>query len=344
MSRSKKRKLVAIGSLALVCLTALFSCLRGTGPGAGDERPTALAGHKFPVQALAFSPDGATLTSAACFLQDLQGMEVTVWDVRTGKRTTPRTESSGAILALAFGPGGRTLAAAVKDQAPVLWEVTPWRERRLEGHRSLCYAVAFADDGAHLAATDFDKDVTLWEVNGGKPKTCWKAPTERVVSLAFAPGGAVLASGGLDNIVRLWDVATGKERVVLTGHVRPAVALAFAPDGRTLAAGDGSGVVKLWDVAALRERATLTAADDKVFFEDVPAVTFAPDGGTLAVAIGPAVQLWDVATGHLVARLEGHAGNVRCLAYSPDGTLLASGGHDRTVRLWDVARYRPSVP
>jgi WD40 repeat protein len=164
-----------------------------------------------------------------------------------------------------------------------------------------------------------------------------------VSALAFAPDGKALAHSETDCIVRLWDLATEKEHGVLTGHAH-AVALAFTCDGRTLAAGDWSGAVQLWDVAARMERATLTASEDKGFFEEVPAVTFAPDGRTLAVAIGPVVQLWDVATGRLLHRLEGHTGNVRCLAYSPDGTRLASGGHDRTVRLWDVAHYRPTEP
>jgi WD40 repeat protein len=70
-------------------------------------------------------------------------------------------------------------------------------------------------------------------------------------------------------------------------------------------------------------------------------VTFAPDGGTLAVAVGRVVQLWDVASGWLLARLAGHEGQVKCLACSPDGARLASGSYDRTVRLWDVTRYLP---
>jgi WD40 repeat protein len=78
--------------------------------------------------------------------------------------------------------------------------------------------------------------------------------------------------------------------------------------------------------------------------EYVAAVVFSPDGRTLAAADDRAVQLWDVATGKRMARLEGHEGKVKCLAYAPDGKCLASGSYDRTVRLWDVAGHPPKKP
>jgi WD40 repeat protein len=107
------------------------------------------------------------------------------------------------------------------------------------------------------------------------------------------------------------------------------IAVAFAPDGATLASAEFRGAVKLWDLATLTERATLEMSG-----KEISTVAFAPDGRMLAVAVGPAVQLRDMDTGRHMASLEGHQGQVNCLAYSPDGTRLASGGHDRTVRLW----------
>jgi WD40 repeat protein len=112
-------------------------------------------------------------------------------------------------------------------------------------------------------------------------------------------------------------------------------AAAFAPDGWTLASGSLDGRVILWDEATGVELATLTEAPDFVL-----TLVFAPDGRTLAVADGPAVRLWDVATREERAVLHGHTGKVLAQAFAPDGRTLASGGYDRTVRLWDLTRDR----
>jgi WD40 repeat protein len=55
-------------------------------------------------------------------------------------------------------------------------------------------------------------------------------------------------------------------------------------------------------------------------------------------------QLWDVATGRRVTSLAGHEGTVKCLAFSPEATLLATGSYDQAVRLWVVAGYLPTPP
>jgi WD40 repeat protein len=332
MMLRKRRHVLLTGiliiPLAAVLISRLPSC--GNRPHRDEEgRGTTLAGHTFPVQALAFGPDGATLTSAAFYTEGLTaGVEVMVWDAGTGHSVAKRIEHLGGIHSLVFAPGGRRLAA-VQERTLLLCDVAPWHERRLEGLRPFASALAFSDDGTQLAAADFD-DLTLWDITGSRPKACWTKP-DGAVSLAFSPGGTVVASGGADSIIRLWDAATGRPRGSLQGHAKPVMVVAFARDGVTLASAEFRGAVKLWDLATLTERATLEMGG-----EEISIVAFAPDGRTLAVAVGPAVQLWDMSTGRHIVSLEGRQGQVNCLAYSADGTRLASGGHDRTVRLRDT--------
>jgi WD40 repeat protein len=349
MSRGKRWKLAAIGCIALTTLTILLlrtGCTGRRPDEAEVQRVTVLTGHRMPVQALAFVPDGATLTSAACnFGFSERGVEVAIWDVGSGNLAAKHREYPGALRSLAIAPDGRRLAATVQDREVVLWDVLPWRERaRLAVPTLYGSTIALTEDETQLATTDFEHGVTVWDADKGRARSSCKAQTAQiVVSLAFARGGAILAGGGAsDRHVWLWNPATGEEICALRGHDFPVVALSFSLDGRLLASGDCCGAVRLWDVTAKKLRANLMASEDN--FLKAVAVAFSSDGKTLAVAVDRTVQLWDVTTERLLATLRGHEGQVNCLAYSPDGTLLASGGHDRTVRLWDVTRYRSSRP
>jgi WD40 repeat protein len=344
MSPGKSRKsgtLFVASLLALTLVAALISCLppRGSQPGGDSDGGTALRGHTRPVQALAFGRDGATLSSAAYRLRAPGGWELAVWDLGTRNATAHRIEHAETIYQLVFGPEGRTLVATGQDGTLWLGEAAAPSRRRAGEPRAHVTALAFSGDGDWLATVDFANLVMLWDVASDRPRIQWEVAFGPLTALTFAPDGKALAGAANDQSIRLWDAATGSERGRLRENRSPIVALAFSPDGGTLACGDAGGVIKLWDVAAQAERATLATAGDAL-----TAMAFAPDGRTLAVAVDSTVQLWDLATGHLVARLREHEKQVQCLAFSPDGKLLASGSYDQTVRLWDVARYRPLGP
>ena len=106
--------------------------------------------------------------------------------------------------------------------------------------------------------------------------------------------------------------------------------MAFSPDGATLASVSSDGPVKLWDVKTRRNVATFSEGGALNFFVSV---AFSPDGATLAYGSNRGVELWDVATGENTATLRGNG----AVAFSPDGTILASMDSFAGLKLWDVA-------
>jgi WD40 repeat protein len=300
---------------------------------------TTLRGHRYSVQAVAFSPDGRTLATAAGLLG--HGGEVKLWDVATwragGVNPPVRVTLSGhtdAVYAVAFSPDSGTLATGGADGTGRLWDVASGRERTRWPKRGRVLAVAFAPDGRTLASAPAGGPVLVWDVLTGQERLilegCYPA-------VAFAPDGQTLATGSPDGGVQLWDLATGQPRAVLGERGQWVHCVAFACDSQTLAvAYHGATVeaaVALWDLARQQVRRTLAGHPDLVV-----GMAFAPGGRTLATASRDrSVKLWDVATGRERATLRSHTGVVTGVAFSPDGRWLATASTDRTVRLWPLA-------
>jgi WD40 repeat protein len=349
MSLGKRWKLPVVGYIALISLTVLLlrpGCTGRRAKEAEERRGPVLEGHRFPVQSLAFALDGTTLTSVAGLMKSRIGeVEFIVWDTRTGHPGPVRTESFGERRMLLLASDARTLVTAGQDHVVRVWDTVSGREQaRLGESLPLVCALAFSGDRKLLATADHLNNVKVWEVRTGRLRFSCQGHAPSVFPLAFAPGGTILAGSCLDGTVHLWDAESGKEMTFFPGQGRPVWALAFSPDDRLLATGDARGIVQVGDAATRTARVRLATSDERVFLDEVNALVFSPDGRTLAVARGSTVQLWDVATRKRLVCFEGHEGKVICLAFAPDGTRLASGSYDKTVRLWNVERLRGKNP
>ena len=137
-------------------------------------------------------------------------------------------------------------------------------------------------------------------------------------------------------------MATGETLIILTGHTWHVESVVFSPDGKTLASNSTDGI-RLWDTNTGETRHTLTGHTGS-------SVVFSPDGKTLASGSGFSgypindelgwfsdytIRLWDTNTGETRHTLTGHTHDVSSVAFSPDGTTLASGSW-KEVRLWDT--------
>lgn len=303
----------------------------------GTSRTT-LSGHRNAVNDVAFSPDG-TLVATASWDRTAR-----IWDTATG---TPRTTISGhsaTVTSAAFSPDGGLLATGSLDRTVRLWDAATGNLRiSIAGNERFVSAVAFSSGARRLATAGPDGTARVWDVATGTPRITNAVSDRIVTAVAFSWDGVLLATANTDGTACTWDTATGQRHVAIGGHNDYVAAIAFSPDGRLLATGSNDKTARTWDAQSGKLCSTLTGHGALIH-----AVAFSPDGNLLATASSDrTARIWR-ATGQgttgmrrrrklEIARLEGHAADVLGVAFSPDGTLVATGSGDSTARVWDTA-------
>ena len=267
-----------------------------------------------------------------------------LWDVATGKELWRQGGTKNRLsIPVLFTPDGKQIVTPSKEGVRV-WDAATGKEVRRFGFD--CYSwwpsptVALSPDGSVLACApemyegDWSVDVVLFDFASGKEIGRLKDHYYRVTPLVFSGDGKLLGTVDYKNVIRVWDMTTKKRVAHFKGQACHGGTLYFPKDAKTLVSSGAQSVVT-WDLATEKQL--------KEHGELYTGFTVAADGHTCAPTSAGSAFLFHIDHQYKWTKFDGHSYPICSAAFSRDGKLLATGGVDHVIGLWDVAALKSIV-
>lgn len=296
---------------------------------------------------------------------EMQSLALTANSRQTGLQNLPD-------IALVLCVAANLIPSPPDQSAQLLYEVAPMPGTRklFMGHTDTVWHVAaspgeryaLSGSGGFSPASNFynkmptylplntrsaqfsDNTVRLWELVTGEQLRVFEGHTNTVTAVAFSPDEQYVISASADTTIRIWNKDSGRELRALT---HTAQVLSIAIRGELLLASDydfesACNHLILWNWKTGQEIRRFEGQRDVIY-----SVAFSPDGREILSGSGPSgpfsahsgdndVMLWDLQSGEILRRLQGHKDAVFRVAFRPDGRSAVSSSADSTLILWNL--------
>ncbi len=290
-------------------------------------------GPAVPISALAFSPDGERLAVGGY-------QEVVVWDLESGKFLKRIGAGQlGTVGALAFLKDGLSLAIGegtphASGSVRIFNVENGQQTHSFDEPTEVVYALAVSPDGKLLVAGSGDKLARVWTIDDKKLVTTLKEHDELVSGVTFSQDGKLLATASAEKTVQVWEVETWSRKIKFR-EKEPVYGAVFGSDARMVflaVAGPSERSIRYRrtdNIRSTRAYSTGTGMPTDIVWATKTNRMYVPCSDGI-------VKAYDT-NGRLLASLTGDSDWVYGVAISDDGSRLASGSGDGTVKLWNLA-------
>ena len=314
------------------------------------------------------SPGTMVISQGQEFFATTNGNGINIWDIASGTQISELTVKPTSVRNMAFSPTGEYLVITNTRGLSNVYDVASGTQiSELTVKSTSVHNMAFSLTGEYLTG-NHRGGVTVW--NTMQWEKCYTLSIEQIdlrkARLRFHPNGEFFIIIPREGNNLIWDLKSGDQVGTLSTamcsdttlfrglttdiqrarkqqtHPRRIWGFEASPRG-TLLAGGMWDEIRIWDAATLETRMVIIPPEG---CQKQHTLAFSPcsrylasgtwwQGGQKKVSI----RLWEVATGENIHTFWGHTTDVQCLAFSPDGRILASGSFDGTILLWDMMPY-----
>jgi WD40 repeat protein len=241
------------------------------------------------------------------------------------------------VESLVWSPDGKYIASGSYQEIN-LWDgKTGAFVRKIGGFSERVMCLAFSNDSKLLAAgggaPTQEGELKIIDVATGKVIQDIKnnVHSDTVFGVAFSPDKKTLASCGADKFVKTFEVPSGKFLKAFEGHTHHVLGVGWSTDGKLIASAGADNVVKIWDYARGEQVRTINAHN-----KQITGLVFIGKSDLFATCSGDQqVRFWNVTNGGNTRNFSVGADFLQCVGVSPDGSVMAVGGQEGTVRLYN---------
>ena len=292
-------------------------------------------GHSKTVRDLKFDPNNSS-TLISCSNDG----QIIMWDIEREEKQRIISKQTGWIGTLAFSPDSSSLAFAGKDCKITIFNMEQFENiQDLDGHLSGVLKMSFSSDGKKLISSSYNGGILIWDVNTGEKIQELKNHQDSVYAVDFHPSHHnLISSCCIDGTICLWDIPEKGEIKVrgLPGfkfHQNIIKALDINKSRNILVSGSTDSMIYIWDLETGKKINEVSINESSV-----NSLIISKNGRWLFSASQDCnVKVFDIERDFSeVYTLKGHLGSVEALALQNNEKILASGGVDKSIILWDI--------